>query len=360
MSAGSSLAVTDHAADPAAWASALGVSRAAVDLLLDADFIDLHLDLEVPVRLLGYRPERHHGVRRRVQPFFGQTDYPRLREAGFTGLVYDIATNPFRPKANRLATTIRNLEAVRGRIAAHPDHLELVTDAAGYDRARAAGRTAMWLSLQGGNALSQDPEVLDGAVGQLLHRITLVHLTRSDLGGTNSPLGGDGGLTPLGRRVVEACNRARVLVDLAHSGKRTFWDTLEVHARDVPPIVSHTGVQAVRDHWRNVDDDQLRAIADRGGVVGIMYQSSFLAPVIWTCARSAILDHLEHVFRVIGDEFAAIGTDYDGLIVPPHDLVDVTHHPLLVQDMLDRGWSEDRIRGVLGKNYLRVAREIRP
>lgn len=359
MTAGT-LAWRDPRQDPGAWARALGVSRAAVDLLLDADFVDLHLDLEVPVRLFGWRPDRHHGVARRVRPFFGHTDYPRLREAGFTGLVYDIATNPFRPKGNRLRTTLRNLEAVKARIDAHPDHLERVTDAAGYDRARAAGRTALWISLQGGNALSADPEVLDGEVGRLLHRITLVHLTRSDLGGTNSPLGGDGGLTALGRRMVEACNRNRVLVDLAHSGKTTFWDTLAIHRPDLPPIVSHTGVQAVRDHWRNVDDDQLRAIADRGGVIGIMYQSSFLAPVLWTCPRRAIVDHLEHVIRTVGEDFAAIGTDYDGMIVPPHDLVDVTHHPLLVQDMLDRGWSEERVRKVLGRNYLRVVREIRP
>ncbi len=354
------LAWTDHRADPAAWARGLGVSTEACELLLDADFIDLHLDLEVPVRLLGYRPERHHGISRRVLPLFGHTDYPRLREASFTGLVYDIATNPFRPRTNRLATTLRNVEAAVERIASWPQDLRLVIDRAGYDQARAQGRIAMWLSLQGGNALSADPSVLDGPLGQRLHRITLVHLTTSDLGGTNSPAGRDDGLTGLGREFVERCNAARVIVDLAHSGKQTFWDTLQVHASDVPPIVSHTGIEAVRPHWRNIDDDQIRAIADRGGVIGIMYQSSFLAPVWTTCSRRAIVDHLQHVIDVVGEDFAAIGTDYDGAITPPHDLTDVTHHPRLVQDMLDRGWSPERIRKILGTNYLRVVGEVRP
>ena len=350
---------TDHRADPAAWARSLSVSTEACELLLSSDFVDLHCDIEVPIRLVGYRPERHHGVGRRVRPMIGHTDYPRIREAGLTGVVYDIATNVFRPAGNRLRTTLANLERARARIAAHPDELELVTDRAGYDRARAAGRTAIWLSLQGGNAVSADPSVLDGEVGRLLHRITLVHLTSSDLGGTNSPLGRDGGLTALGRTVLERCNAARILVDLSHSGTRTFWDALEIHRKDVPPIVSHTGLAGVRPHWRNVDDDQVRAIADRGGVVGVMYQSNFLAPVIWSCSRAAILAHLQHVVDLVGEDHAAIGTDYDGMIVPPHDLLDVTHHPMLVQDMLDRGWSETRIRKILGANYLRVVGAIR-
>ncbi|MEQ1565531.1 MAG: membrane dipeptidase [Myxococcota bacterium] len=356
----SALAYADHRADPGAWARALGVSREACELLLASDFIDLHCDLEVPVRLIGYRPEVHHGIGSGVRPLIGHTDYPRIREAGLTGVVYDIATNPARPAGNRLITTIRNVEAAIARISAHPDDFEVVTDRAGYDRARAAGKTAMWISLQGGNAVSADPDVLDGPLGRTLHRITLVHLTISDLGGTSSPLGGDRGLTELGRRVIDRCNANRVLVDLAHTGRRTFWEALEAHASDVPPIVSHTGLDEVRRHWRNVDDRQVRAIVDRGGVVGVMYQSNFLAPVLWSCSRAAIVAHLAHVVERFGEDYAAIGTDYDGMIVPPHDLLDVTHHPLLVQDMLDRGWSPERIGKILGGNYLRVVGQVRP
>ena len=90
--------------------------------------------------------------------------------------------------------------------------------------------------------------------------------------------------------------------NLSHSGTRTFWETLEVHRRDLPPIVSHTGLAGVRAHWRNVDDDQVRAIADRGGVIGVMYQSNFLAPVIWSCSRAAILAHLQHVVDLVGED----------------------------------------------------------
>ena len=342
------------------WADGLGVSETACRILLESDFIDLHLDLDVPVRLYGYDPTVRHRSRKRPLPWFGQTDFPRLMEAGFTGVVYDIATNPARPPANRQQVTLDNLQKIQVRVAAHPEVLAIVRNVEEYQRAREAGKLALWLSLQGGNALIHNPSVLEGDIGQLLHRITLVHLTRSGLGGTNSPLGGDGGLTPAGQRFVELCNQARILVDLAHAGKQTFWDTLEVHDSSLPPIVSHTGIEAVHAHWRNVDDDQIRAIADRGGVVGVMYQSSFLEPVFAWGRRSAIVDHLAHIIDVVGEDYAAIGTDYDGAIIPPADLPDVTHHPLLVQDMLDRGWSEQRIQKILGLNYLRVARAIRP
>ncbi len=95
--------------------------------------------------------------------------------------------------------------------------------------------------------------------------------------------------------------------------------------------------------------------------MGIVYQSDFLAPRAQLgCGRSAILDHLAHVIDVAGEDAAAIGSDYDGMIVPPVDLPDITAHPLLVQDMLDRGWSEARIRKILGQNYLRVVGAVRP
>lgn len=346
--------------DPAEWARALGTSREAVDLLRESDLIDLHLDLEVPVRVVGYDPTVRHTPAARPRLLWGHTDLPRLIEAGFTGVVYDIATNPARPPANRLAATLDNLCRVQERAARYAHDLAIVGTVAEYRAARASGRLALWPAIQGGNAVIHDLSVLDGALGDLIHRITLVHLTTSRLGGTSSPAGRDQGLGPLGRELVERCNARGIFVDLAHAGVRTFWEALQVHRLDVPPIVSHTGVDGVRRHWRNLDDTQIRAIADRGGVVGVMYQSNFLQPVWLYARRAAIVDHLQHIIELVGDDHAAIGTDYDGAIVPPSDLPDVTSHPLLVQDMLDRGWGADRIRKVLGGNALRVMAALRP
>lgn len=332
----------------------------ACELLLDADCIDLHCDLDVPVRVLGYDPAVRHGPWKRVVPFMGHTDFPRLREGGFTGIVYDVATNVFRGEQSRQGITVRNLDRIRQMLNS-TDGVSLACTHADYVEAQQRGELAVWVSLQGGNAVSADPACLDGPMGQLLHRITLVHLSSSVLGGSNSPSQRDEGLSDRGRAFVAVCNDNRILVDLSHAGRETFWDALKVHRTDLPPIVSHTGLSGAFQHWRNIDDEQAKAIADRGGVVGVIYNGAFLAPVLpgLACPRARILDHLEHLIDVAGEDAAAIGTDYDGMITPPSDLVDVTHHPMLVADMLERGWRESRIRKVLGENYLRVVREVR-
>lgn len=330
-------------------------SQEALDLISEAHLVDLHVVTEIPVRLWGYDPLARHPTWR--SPLFGHADLPRLGEAGYTGVVWDITTNPVRPRRARQAVTLRNLERARALVRAGG---ALVTDLAGYHRAREEGRLACWLSLQGGNALVHDPSVLEGEVGRLLHRITLVHMTRSALGGAQTLLGGDRGLTAAGREFIAGCNRARILVDLAHASPSTFWGALEAHAPDLPPIVSHTGCSALHASWRGIDDDQIRAIAQRGGVVGIVFHSAYLEPRLLGGRRAAILDHVEHVLAVAGEGSAALGSDFDGFIVPPADLADVTGIGDLVQDMLERRWTEARIRGVLGESYLRVVGEVRP
>ncbi len=211
------LVYPDHRADPAGWASALGTTVEAVELWLDAHVVDLHNDVEVPVRLFGYDPSVRHGPWRRAMPFFRHTDYPRLREAAFTGVCYDIATNVFRGERNRQATTLDNLRRARARIEAHPSELGVARTMAEYDAIVADGRTAFFLTLQGGNALAHDPSVLDGPVGDEITRITLVHLSTSVLGGSNSPSQPDTGLTARGRDFVARCNARHILVDLARA-----------------------------------------------------------------------------------------------------------------------------------------------
>jgi membrane dipeptidase len=115
----------------------------------------------------------------------------------------------------------------------------------------------------------------------------------------------------------------------------------------------------VHPHWRNIDDEQLRAIADTGGTVGIMYQSTFLGDNWFGGRASRIVDHLEHIVKVVGDDFASLGSDWDGMINPPRDMPTCLELPRLVQLMLERRWSAERIRKILGGNFLRVVEELR-
>jgi membrane dipeptidase len=298
--------------------------------------------------VFGYDVGRRHGRGLLGARLYSQADVPRMREGGLTGAVMSIATNPFRRRDRRagvLGTNVTRLVDGLERAGA-----AVCADLAAYRAARAAGRFACFVAVQGGNAA--DVAQLPGVVS----RVTLVHLTRSRLGSPSAPLAGGGGLTSEGRAFVEGLNERRVVVDLAHAGRRTFWDALAVHTRDVPPIVSHTGVSAVHRSWRNLDDDQVRAVADRGGVVGIMYHRGFLGG----STSGAVLDHLEHVVRVGGEEAAALGSDWDGFIVTPRDMPTAREVPVLVQGMLARGWPERRVAKVLGANYLRVMADVRP
>ncbi|MEM7603887.1 MAG: membrane dipeptidase [Myxococcota bacterium] len=339
--------------------AALGAARA---LIVDSEVIDLHLDSFIWTRIFGYRLDKRHGRGLLGGRFYSQTDFPRALEAGLTGGTWIITTNPVRPRRNRRDTFWKNLADIEAILEAAPK-LQLVRNVAEYNRARAEGKHGAFLGIQGGNALDVDLSELERLDERIL-RITLVHLTNSRLGATSAPLGqrfpvrggGSDGLTDLGRDYVRACNANKIFVDLAHISRKGFFDAVAVHDQSQPLLVTHTGIAGVYEHWRNVTDAQLRAVADTGGVVGVMFQKSFLG------ARDVdvftIVDHLAHIVDVIGEDHAALGSDYDGAIVPPDDMATLADLPRLVAAMRTR-FSDRCVQKILGENALRVIRELR-
>jgi membrane dipeptidase len=219
---------------------------------------------------------------------------------------------------------------------------------------------ACFIGIQGGQAFQHDRETLE-SIPREVHRITLVHLTNSRIGSTSSPLGRDhGALFGRGRELVEVMNTKRCLVDLAHINPAGFWSALDAHSNELPVACTHTGVDGVHPHWRNLDDQQLKAVANTGGVTGVIFHGGFLAGSPFRCQPEKVVEHLEHIIAVAGENSAAIGTDYDGMIVPPYRLEDVTKLPVLVQIMRDRKWPERQIRKVLGENAQHLFDAIRP
>jgi membrane dipeptidase len=322
--------------------------------------LDIHVESFTWTRVFGYDLAARHGRGLLGGRYYSQFDIPRMREAGLAGAVLSLATNPFRRRKRRTGVLAANLARLQATLESAG--VAVVADHAGWARARGEGRMACFIGVQGGNAVSSPADL--ARLPEAVSRITLVHLTNSYLGSTSSPLGrlgpgGGAGLTAAGRAYVEALNERRILVDLAHVSRPGFWDALAVHDPALPPIVSHTGVDGIHRSWRNLDDDQVRAIGERGGVVGIMYHRGFLGRPPWRVRAEAVVRHLEHAIRVGGEEAAALGSDWDGLIVTPRDMPTVLELPVLVQRMLDRGFSEDRIRRVLGANYLRVVEDVR-
>lgn len=337
-------------------ASRIGVSIAAVQLVRESEMVDLHLESFVPTRLWGYDLHREH----RPWPgghYFGHADIPRVIKGGVTGAVWSIATNIMLPSWWRPLALRRNLQRLGAILAGHPA-LALARSAADFDAIRASGNYAAFLAIQGANALQGVEDELDRYPE--ITRVTLMHLSNSVYGDTSSVLrfGRQNGLSAAGRRMVERLDDARIFVDLAHASRKTFWDAVEVHDRTKPLMVSHTATCSIHAMWRNVDDAQIRAIAETGGVVGILFQQWFLGPR--GRETESVVEHLEAVIRAGGEDTAAIGSDYDGAVTPPVELADASvAYYRLVDVMLRRRWTEARIRKVLGTNSIRALRSLR-
>lgn len=343
-------------------ASGDDLPAAARALARDCDLIDLHIDTLIPPRLWRYDPlERHRGGPL-GRHFFGHVDLPRLTDGGLDGAMWSITTNPFRSAAGRWQAFQQNLRAMRDLIARSAGRLVEAHTAREYREARRHGAHAVLPAIQGLNALEGAPGGVE-SLPDCFVRVTLVHLTNAVYGATSSPLGAgrtDKGLTAAGRDAIAVLDARRVFVDLAHVHEQTFWDAVAAHDRSLPLIVTHTGVSGVRPHWRNLTDDQIKAVADTGGTIGIIFQEQFLRRRGGPTDADMVVEHILHVLRVAGDDFASVGSDFDGAITPPRDLAGADRYPRLVQGLLDRGCTETQVTKILGGNFLRAFELLRP
>jgi membrane dipeptidase len=159
----------------------------------------------------------------------------------------------------------------------------------------------------------------------------------------------DQGLTGVGQALVTACNRHGLLIDIAHASPRTFWQLHE--SSRTPVFTSHSGANGVHQHRRNLDDDQIAAIARRGGVVGVIFVAAYLGNPFSPIAH--IADHIEHVVKVGGEDCVALGSDYDGFAPLARGMRDAADLPRLTQVLWDRGWRVPALRKLLGENASR-------
>lgn len=342
-------------------AARLGIARAAAELYLASEVIDLHVDTFIWRRLFGYDLQRRHERGWLGRWFYGHCDLPRVHEAALRGAVWIITTNPLRTRAGKRAALLENLARLRALL--EQGEAELVSTASDYRRARARGAHAAFVGVQGGNALELTLDDFDREDVRALVLVTLLHFTRSRLGAPALPRllrFGARGLSAFGADYVRKLNQRRILVDLAHISREGFWDALAVHDRSQPVIVSHAACDAVHPHFRNVTDEQLKALADRGGLVGIIFNAPFIGASLFSARLERVVDHVVHAVRLIGADHVALGSDFDGAIVPPRDLASVLHLPRLADAMLRRGLSELDVQKVLGASFLRVLAQLRP
>jgi membrane dipeptidase len=336
------------------------VSREAIELYASSEVLDLHVDSFIWSRVFGYDLLQRHGRGLLGGRGYSQVDLPRLEEARIGGALWSITTNPLRSAAGRARAFTDNLASMKAWIDAAPERWSLVRTAEEHAAARARNQHAVFLSVQGGNALDGvDERVL---ADRALTAVTLVHLSNSTIGTTSSPLRSarSSGLTKRGYELIERLNSQRIFVDLAHISPQGFADAVHVHDKSQPLMVSHTGLSGVHRLWRNIDDEQLKQVADTGGVIGVIFHSAYLGDPYWGAGRvDRIAAHLEHIVRVVGADHAALGSDWDGAIVTPRDMPTCSELPRLVQALLDRKVAYDAIQKLLGASFLRALRMLR-
>lgn len=354
------LQYTNYKEHPDLWAKRLDISKEAVDLYLDSEIIDPHTVSYVWTRVLGYDMNKRHSYKPLKAGFLSQVDFPRCLEANMSGMVWDITTNPLRTAKKKLEITQNNIKAILNDINKNNDKFQFVLSYQDYQKALKENKVASWISIQGGQAIDNDIDNLDKIPE--IHRITLVHFTKSKIGASNfDTRNKDIGLSDFGKNFVLKMIDKKIMVDLSHINRKGFFDALDLMPDHVPPIVTHTGVNGVCQSWRNIDDDQIKAIADRNGTVGIIYYPKFIsAKIIGKSTCDDIVKHIEHVIKVAGEDYVTLGSDYDGMITLPSDMPDITYQPILVQKMLDRNWQPERIKKILAHNFLRVVKAVRP
>jgi membrane dipeptidase len=319
---------------------------------LHAEFpvLDLHADTAKLMDKLGYDLGMRHD---RPMPkginVFGHVDLPRLREGGVAGQFFSFWTTPY-PQKGCTRSVTKQLDALDRAMEQRPDELGWMRTGAEVRAAKAAGKIAALGGIEGGQALEGDLATIEAFSRRGVRYLGLMHFTANQIGSPATGRGSDPnqGLTGFGRDVVRECERTGVIVDLAHINRKGFMEALDL--AELPLMVSHTGVLGVHEHWRNIDDEQLRRVADNGGCVGVIFARKYLG----SASIESVVDHLLHIIDVAGEDVPALGSDFDGFVVPPVGLEDISTLPNLTVALSRRGVKTPVLEKILGANVLRV------
>ncbi|GHV09558.1 peptidase [Clostridia bacterium] len=269
-----------------------------------------------------------------------QLDFKRLRRAFPRGGLQFMACFALNDHYTRINCQLDALDALG---------VQTVTRHSGLAAVRAKGGFGMLRAIEGGECLDGDVRRVDEFRRRGVRCLGLTWNNANALsGGAKTP---DVGLTDFGREVIDRLENRGMLTDLAHISRAGFWDALEVARR--PPIVSHACAAALCAHPRNLDDAQLRALAAKGGVIGIALYPDFLSE---DCHADIdrVAAHIIHVYRVAGRESVGLGTDFDGIDTLPDGINDVSDMPKLYDALRACGMKSGDADLVMGGNFYRV------
>lgn len=330
-------------------------------------------------------------------------DIPRARQGGLTAPFFSIYVAASYADHGAARRALELIDLTHRVVDGHRQDMTLATTPADIRAAKQAGKIAVLMGIEGGHAIEDSLGVLREMYRAGVRYMTLTHVNTNHWADSSGPFyepdfdprksAVHHGLTEFGKTVVKEMNRLGMIVDISHVSDDTIRDVLAVSR--APVMASHSSCRALSSIPRNLTDDQIKQIAAKGGVVMINVGSSFLDQAIYdrftaTLAKikpeylrikaqyardperlraemmalqkkqgpppraqwTKIVDHIEHVIQVGGEDAVGIGDDFDGIGDPPIGFDDVSFYPKLSEELLRRGHSEAQIRKVLGENFL--------
>ena len=381
------LAAVFSATAAAAETDAARLER-ATRLAQDALLVDTHID--VPYRL----EEGWADVTRATKE--GEFDHPRALAGGLDVAFMSIYTPPaLETEGGSAQLAHRLIDSVEALQARAPEKFAVVRSVTDVERLAKPGRILLALGMENGSPVEKKLENLEVFRDRGVRYITLAHGLSNHISDSSyDPKRPWDGLSPFGVDVVKRMNALGIMVDVSHLSDAAVRDVLA--ASDVPVIASHSSVRKFTPDWeRNLSDELISAIAKAGGVVQINFGSGFLTPAAhdWTTAESAaekayaasngftgdsdamstwskqylaehpypfatvsdVADHFDHVVKLAGIDHVGIGSDYDGVgLTLPVGLKSTADYPVLVAELMKRGYSDADLRKLLGGNLMRV------
>ncbi|MCX6132528.1 MAG: membrane dipeptidase [Ignavibacteriales bacterium] len=337
------------------------VDSARVDFGLEsvhdrAFVVDLHNDLMelIAGKNFAYQIADRHTVVRNGDP---QSDIPRFRDGGVDAQIFSIWISPDTAASRHYSTAMRFLDTLKGQVSRNAKDIKLVTKADSIDALNRQQKIAGIVVVEGGHCLE---EKLDNLIafynaGVRVMTITWNNSTSWAVSAKDAAGGTKGGLSEFGKQVIRTMDSLGIIIDVSHVGPQTVTDILATSTN--PIIASHSGAAALRNHYRNLTDAQIRAVAQRGGVIGVVFYPTFLVSS-GTARLENVLQHIDYIRNLVGVDYVALGSDFDGIETTPIGLEDVTKFPAITEALLQRGYSKQDVRKILGENFMRVFRAV--
>jgi len=286
----------------------------------------------------------------------GHLDIPRMKEGGIDVQVFAVFIEDIYKPDRALKRALQLIDCFYREIEKNQDDISLVTNYNQIEGVNRAGKIAAILSIEGGEALEGDLGVLRVLYRLGVRLLTLTWNQRNQIADGIGESRTGSGLTEFGLKVIDEMNDLGMLIDVSHLSETGFWDVIK--RSKTPIIASHSNCYALCSHLRNLKDEQIKALTDKDGVIGVTFVPNFLTQEKRKTTVKDVVTHIDYLVEKAGIDYVGLGSDFDGTGGLPLGLGGVDKIPNITMELLNRGYKEGEIEKILGGNFLRVFRKV--